>query len=297
MKTNLLEDNRSQLINKAKAGDDYSINNQNKGKNRYERRLHSQISKSVKEFNSINMDKFFKDDILDVDISVHGETKDYVVTFKVSGILENLQRELKFTQQFNFRVVSKALIKAFNNEDVYIRCSCPDWQFRMSHWALKHSYDSYDDVFNAEGRIVDAGPNQKEPPLVISKAPVITNPHDSKGPACKHVLLVLSNNTWLMKVASVITNYIKYMEKYMPDLYTTIIYPALYQKQWEPMSQYDTENEIEDTEEIPTETSTIDDSNKWAKTRTQFKPGNQSGIQFAKEPENKQINFDSIMSD
>ena len=122
----ILEDNRSQLISKAKAGDNYAQNNQHKGKNRYERRVHSKVAKSVREFNSINMDKFFKDDILDVNIQVTGETNDYIVTFKVSGILENLQKELKYTQQINFRVVSKALIRAFNNEDVYIRCSCPD---------------------------------------------------------------------------------------------------------------------------------------------------------------------------
>ena len=112
--------------------------------------------------------------------------------------------------------------------------------------------------------------------------------------------MVLSNNSWLMKVASVISNYIKYMEKHMPDLYAKIIYPALFDKKYEPMSQYDMEDEIaaQQAEEEPldTEKDTVDISNKWAATKDKFKPGNQLGIKFAKNPK-KQIDFDNLVSD
>ena len=125
------EDNRSQLISKSKSGANYSPNNQAKGKNRYARRIHSKVAKSVKEFNSIDMNKLFKDDILDVNIQVQGEEHEgkrnlYIVTFKMSGVMANLQRELNPDQPINFRQVTRALVRAFNSEDVYIRCSCPD---------------------------------------------------------------------------------------------------------------------------------------------------------------------------
>ena len=130
---NLKEDSRSQLISRSKAGANYALSNQGKGRNRYARRLHSKVAKSVKEFNSINMDKLFKDDILDVNIQVNGETSNYIVTFKMSGVMSNLQRELDPSKPINFRDVTRALVRSFNGEDVYIRCSCPDWKFRFGH--------------------------------------------------------------------------------------------------------------------------------------------------------------------
>ena len=64
----LLEDKRQELITKSKSADNYAPDNQYLGKNRYERRLHSKVANSVREMNAINMDKFFRDNILDVDI-------------------------------------------------------------------------------------------------------------------------------------------------------------------------------------------------------------------------------------
>ena len=40
------------------------------------------------------MDAFFKGDILEFGIRVHGETDDYVVTVTFEGILKELQREV-----------------------------------------------------------------------------------------------------------------------------------------------------------------------------------------------------------
>ena len=72
--------------------------------------------------------------------------------------------------------------------------------------------------------------NSGEPENIPAR---IRNPQDNKGSGCKHTLLVLSNSAWLIKCASVINNYIKYMEKHEKKLYQTIIYPAIYQKEYE----------------------------------------------------------------
>ena len=72
MKNILLEEKKGELISQAKKGANYK--DTSKGKNRYERRTKSKLASSVKHFNSIDMDKLFKSDILDVNIDVAGET-------------------------------------------------------------------------------------------------------------------------------------------------------------------------------------------------------------------------------
>lgn len=211
MKNLLLEDKRTQLLSKSKSGDSYVPWNQFKGKNRYQRRLYSRLASSVKNFNSIDMNKLFKDDILDVDIDVKGETNIYVVRISFAGFLDELHNFLK-TQELDRKIISKALARAFNSDDVYINCTCPDFRYRHKYWATKNN-------------ILVGAPE--------SRPADITNPGDSKGPGCKHISLVLSDSSWLIKVSSVIYNYITYMQEHDERLYQKYIYPALYQKPYE----------------------------------------------------------------
>lgn len=271
----LYEDSRSQLLSKSKKADNYAPNNQMFGKNRYERRLKSRVSHSVKDYNSINMNRLFKDNILDVKVSVQGETSDYVVKISFGGFLDNLHRELdRNNDELNLRVVSRALSSSFNSDNVYIFCSCPDWKYRMGYFATKNSITSGD------------------PELRPSK---ITNPNDTKGPGCKHSLLVISNNSWLLKVASVIFNYINYMEKHYAKLYADIIYPAIYEKEYEEPVQLDMFDDEENPELLDDE-DTIDTSNKYARTKNQFKTGNEYRFKPSDKID-KQLDFDSLLDD
>ena len=275
MNRNLYEDSRSQLLSKSKKGDNYVPSNQSKGKNRYERRLHSKVFHSVKDYNNINMNRLFKDNILDVNVSVHGETNDYSVKMSFGGFLDSLHRELKKNNDtLNLRVVSRALTSAFNSDNVYVHCSCPDWQYRFSYWATKNS--------------ITSGQAELRPAN-------ITNPGDTKGSGCKHVMLVLSNNSWLLKVASVIFNYINYMEKHYAKLYADIIYPAIYEKDYEEPVQMDMFAD-EENPELETDSDTIDTSNKYARTKTQFKKGNEYRFKPNQQVD-KQLDFDSLLDD
>lgn len=271
----LYEDSRSQLLSKSKKADNYAPNNQMFGKNRYERRLKSKVSHSVKDYNSINMNRLFKDNILDVRVSVQGETDDYVVKISFGGFLDNLHRELdRNNDELNLRVVSRALSSSFNSDNVYIFCNCLDWKYRMGYFATKNSITSGD------------------PELRPSK---ITNPNDTKGPGCKHSLLVISNNSWLLKVASVIFNYINYMEKHYAKLYADIIYPAIYEKEYEEPVQLDMFDDEENPELLDDE-DTIDTSNKYARTKNQFKTGNEYRFKPSDKID-KQLDFDSLLDD
>ena len=252
----LNEDSRSQLLSKARKGAEYK-GDKSKGKNRYERRTRSKISNSVREYNQLDMNKFFKEDILDLYIKVHGETDDYMVGISFSGILDLIQQETKKNPDLkvDLRLILQMLKRSFNKDDrVLVRCNCPDAQFRMNYW------QSVNDIILGDK---ETRPSDE------------TNPRDTLGPACKHVILVLSNTSWCVKLGSVINNYINYIKDHYEKQYAEIIYPQLYDKEYEEPVQLS----IFDDDEVD-----IDAANEYGRDRGKFKKGNQSGIQFAKEP-------------
>lgn len=115
----IVEDTRSQLLNlsrKAKAEKD--------GKTRYEKRVKSSVSRSVKSYNSINMNSLFKEDILTVNIEVQGETDNYTTTISFGDFLEKLRKRLNNSEVLSLKVVIQSLVDAFNGSNVFVRCNC-----------------------------------------------------------------------------------------------------------------------------------------------------------------------------
>lgn len=165
----LLEKTRNQLVSSSRTTEE-----EKDGKTRYQKRLKSRISSSVREYNQLNMDKFFKQNILDVNIKVYGETGNYLVSLSFGGILDNIQEFLSDGHMLQLKDILKALIDSFNKKEVYIHCTCADWKYRQAYYATKK------------------GINSGSPELVPSK---ITNPDDKLGDGCKHTLLVLTNTS------------------------------------------------------------------------------------------------------
>lgn len=247
MRTRVLcEDRRSALISRGKQGEREKGDN----KTRYEKRVKSKFSTSTREYNRIDMNSLFKDGILTVRIPVVGETDNYLVTMKFGGFLDLLQKRIEQQDDvIDLKAIIRSLIDAFNSDDVYIHCSCPDWKYRQAYWAT----------------ITDI--NAGDPESIPSD---ITNPDNKLGPGCKHVMLVLANTSWLIKVASVINNYVKYMEIHRPKDYADIIYPAIFNKKYEKPVQLS----LDDADELSSDEETVNISNKEGRERTQFKPGN-----------------------
>lgn len=241
---NLLEDRRSDLIAKGKRGE----REKGDGKTRYEKRVKSRFSTSTREYNSIDMNSLFKEGILTIKIPVHGETDDYEVTIKFGGLLDKIRNRLN-GNPVNLKDIIRALLDGFDSDDVYIHCSCPDWKYRMAFWATMSDINSGD----PENRPSD-----------------ITNPNNKLGPGCKHVMLVLANSAWLIKVASVVHNYIKYFEKNRQKQYADIIYPAIYGKKYEEPVQLS----IDDRDDLESDKSLIDTSNALGAVSGRFRKGN-----------------------
>lgn len=270
----ILEDRRAKLLSDQKSGRNYVWWNQHKGKNRYQRRLHSKVKSSVSHFNNIDMNKLFKDDILDVSIDVQGETSNYVVRLSFYGILDELHNFISNGQSFDRKTIMKALTRAFNREDVYSRCSCPDYRYRHAYHATRNNLI----IGEKETR-----PNRFD----------WTNKNNDMGPNCKHITLCLSDSSWLIKVASVIYNYVNYMEDHQERMYQKIIYPAIYQKPWEEEDETQLDiTDIEDTDELETDADTISKSNELARKRGQFKAGNEYRFQKQLTDDGEQQSFD-----
>jgi len=247
--TLLLEVSRRDLINKSKKGASYSPKNQALGRNRWERKKWSRVANTTREFNSIDMNTFFKKDILIVNVPVKGETNDYIVKIKFEGVVNEIQKNVQANNnKLDYRIISQALSRVFNSGDVYINCNCPDFKFRFNHWSTVQGYSS--------------GKPENRPNRFTW-----TNSQDNMGSACKHGNLVLSNLSWMMKVASVINNYIHYAETYMQRQFADIIFPKIYGVKYPEALQLG----MFDRMYLKHSKGVIDAINEYGSTRTRFK--------------------------
>lgn len=256
----LLEKSRNELVSKSKSDP--------KGLQRYKKRVNSHVASSVKQYNRIDMNTFFKNDIITINIEVRGETDNYIVSLSFGGVLDTLKKDLqRQNKEIELRDIVKAIVSTFNKGDVYVKCTCPDFKYRFGYWSTVNKYK------DGEAELRPSN---------------ITNPNDNLGSACKHTLLVLANTSWVIKVASVIKNYIEYMKLHREQQFAKIIYPAIYGKAYEKEVQ---QNLFGD--ELETSEQDINQSNIEARQKGQFKPGNP--YRFTKSPtEKNQLSIDDI---
>jgi hypothetical protein len=224
-----------------------------RGKTRLDRKKYSKIANAVKSYNEIDMNKLFKQDILQVNIPVVGESDEYTVTIKIEGVVAEIQKNIKNNgNKMEFRTIIQSLTKVFNTTDVYVRCTCPDFKYRFAHWNIIKNV-SVDDSAS------DPGPGKG-----------IANPNDDKGRGCKHILLTLSNGAWMMKVASVIQNYCHFLSEKKPEAFLKLVFPKLYGV---PADEAAENGLVADSEDLETGKDLINIINDWAKNRGKFQKG------------------------
>lgn len=247
----LLEANRTSLISQSRNAGEYK--NKERGKNRFERKKYSKIANAVKAYNEIDMNSLFKQDILLVNIPVVGENDEYTVTIKLEGVVGEIHKNIKNnSNKLEYRTIIQALTKVFNTSDVYIKCTCPDAKYRFAHWNILKNV-SVDDSSK------DPGPGRG-----------IVNPNDDKGRGCKHMLLVLANGDWMMKVASVINNYCHFLSEKKPEAFLKLVFPKLYGV---PADEAEQNDIVADQEELETGKDLIDIINEYGRNRGKFKKG------------------------
>ena len=269
----LTEDTRAQLLSKSRNADTYK--DTKFGRNRFERKKLSKIATQVKSYSDLNMDQFFKQDLLEINVPVIGETNNYTVTIALTGVVEEIAKNIRNNNDIlEFKTIFQALTKVFNSGQVKVRCTCPDFKFSYAHNLIlnRNSVDGTD----------------KDPGA--GKTGKVAN---MTGQGCKHILLVLSNQDFLIKVASVIHNYIFYIESHMQQAFTKIIFPKLYRI---PISAAPEENLVPEDTKLDTEKHLIEIINDWAKNRGKFKKGSNinpaygQGKMVTKQPQQNQQN-------
>lgn len=277
-KRTLLEDTRNMLVSKSRSVGQYK--DQSRGKNRFERKRLSQIARTVKQYNQIDMNKLFKEDLLIVHIPVQGESDSYTVSVKMEGVIAEIAKNIKNNKnQFEYKTVIQALTKIFNTQNIYVKCTCDDYKYRFAHWNIVNNV-SVDDTAS------DPGPGKG-----------VRNPNDDKGRGCKHVLLVLANGDWVLKVASVINNYVHYAEEHLQKPFLKLIFPKLYGIPADEMVEQDL---IDTDEYLDSSTGLIDAINEYGKNRGKYQKGSNknpitgTGGRSKKEEEPEEPSEDEI---
>lgn len=199
------------------------------------------------------MDTLFKQDELKVQIPVIGESDTYLVTIKVNGVIAEIAKNIKSNNnKLEYKSIIQALTKVFNTSDVYVNCTCPDHLYNFAHWNIIKNVSTEDTAH-------DPGPGKG-----------IANPNDDKGRGCKHTLLVLANGDWMLKVASVINNYIHYAESHFKKPFLKIIFPKLYGVLPEDAASVDL---LPEDFNFETSSDIIDTINKYGANRGKFEKG------------------------
>lgn len=199
----LLEASRQELIDKSKNANTV----RSYGTTRWDRRNNVSVITTDRNFNTIDFNSLFKADLLNMILPIRGETNDYSVEILFEGICSKLKDELQRNDfRIEYKVVYRAIVNAINDGDILVSCSCDDWKYRQSYQSTMGRY------------------NAGKPELRPAK---ITNPNDTEGAGCKHVLNVLGNLNWAMKLAICINNYILYIKDHKPELFENIIWPAI----------------------------------------------------------------------
>lgn len=168
----LTEISRKNLVGKTKS----------QSPDRYNRRL----GYHAKSYKGIDVERLLNDDIIIIKVPVG----DYMCTIAYKGVLKHLLEVLKKQPKPNVTLQSviKALSDAFDDTDILVDCTCPDFVYRYAYWATKYGYK----YGKPETRPSD-----------------ITNPDDKLGAMCKHLTALLANKRWLVKIASTLNEYIK----------------------------------------------------------------------------------------
>lgn len=200
-------------------------------------RFKKRVNYHPRDFRGVNIRRFFENDEVIFTTVVENDHK---VIVKFEGALSELQRRLKQTGKVcTLRdVITSLSVSIDRDNDIKVRCECPDFTYRYAYWATVGEY-----IFGT-GQM--ERPNYKRTNM------------DGKGSTCKHLLALLSNKQWLIKLASVINNYIR-MNK---DLTYDYLYEKPPEDDTDPdqISIFDTQDQDDSDEEVDTAETEEDDT-------------------------------------
>lgn len=177
----LLEVTRMQMINAAKS----------LSPGRFARR----IFYNTKSFKDVDFEKLFETDTFEW----YAGVGDHVVMIEFDGAFEDLKWLVKGMRgpnrvnRLTLEMVSKALSKSLDTNDLRVGCSCPDFTYRYKYYAYE------------KGMSVDPHAGRYHYRPRFNK----TNKDDSIGYVCKHILAVLFGKRWVRDAAKAWLSWMK----------------------------------------------------------------------------------------
>jgi len=165
----LLEKSRAQLLDKGKNADIVK----SYGTTRYGRKDYQHVFKATSNLNRIDFNALFKADLLSFKLPVQGETNSYEVEILFDKACTSIRQQVISNNNVcEYKCIYRAIVNAINNSDIFVSCTCSDFKYRQAYYASRGRY------------------NSGQPQIVPSK---VTNPNDTKGSGCKHIMKVLAD--------------------------------------------------------------------------------------------------------
>lgn len=134
-------------------------------------------------------------------IPVQGKTNRYVVQIEIIKFLPLLNEYIRMGG-FTTEAIAAAIIVGTTSNDVKIHCTCPDFKHRFHFW------------------VTQSGSNAGVPQSIVSST---TNPTDSLGKGCKHILYCLSDKSWARTIAKNLFDYLLEVYATNPDLFEKMV--------------------------------------------------------------------------
>ena len=166
----LMEVTRSELVSKSRSEDP--------------KRYTDRMSYRPASFEGVNIKELFEND----DLVFTTKVGNWTCTLAVSGVLSALKELVGPKNKCTYADVLKVVNKQLDKDGLRIECSCPDWLYGgYKYMATKGGYNY--------------GTPEYRPPKR-------NNPLE-RGSMCKHLASVITNKTWIVKVAAGINNWIR----------------------------------------------------------------------------------------
>ena len=146
----------------------------------------------AKDFKNVDFNKLFSED----SFVWQSRVGDYIVTISFEGPFQNLYNLVRnWSGKNRYKRITKQLLtqclsKALDEEDLQVRCTCPDFQYRFAFWLSRPDVDG---IYGVKQNV----------------APTVRNVDDNQGYVCKHILSTLFGKRWVIAAAGVWLQFIQ----------------------------------------------------------------------------------------
>lgn len=225
------------------------------GGNRFSARTQVRLKAGSSGWVEQDINTLFKTGAYIFTVPVRGKTADYRVTIEIENFLQGLNEQLQSTH-FSSNTIQIVLRKALSVNKLKISCSCPDFNYRYAY-AMTLSGDK-------------SGKLETRPSIA-------TNPTYQKG-ACKHILAVLSNRSWIPQIATNLHSYVINIFRTNLVLFNSVIRPALNN-----ITDEEINNKPKPVQQAPVEKVVTENINSYYAGKTQYDDEQNLMLSISKE--------------